>query len=103
MKNVTLLLLGAALSVGCAWVKSSAKSHEVMLLTQDQVVNCVKKGVTTSQTLSKITFVPRSNDKVFGELVMLAKNEAVILGGDAVVAEGHMKEGRQVFGVYRCH
>lgn len=102
MKNVAVLLACAALSAGCTWVKPSAKSHEVVLMTQDQVVNCVKKGVTSSKTLSKITVVPRSNDKVFSELVMLAKNEAVILGGDAVVAEGLMEEGRQTFGVYRC-
>lgn len=103
MKNVTLLLMCTVLSAGCTWVKPSAKSHEIVLLTPAQVVNCVKKGVTTSQTLSKITVVPRSNDKVFSELVMLAKNEAVILGGDAVVAEGLMEKGRQTFGVYRCH
>ena len=102
MKNVTLILICAALGAGCTWVKPSAKSHEVVLLTQDQAVNCVKKGVTSSKTLSKITVVPRSNDKIFSELVMLAKNEAVILGGDAVVAEGRMEEGRQTFGVYRC-
>jgi hypothetical protein len=98
MKNVTLLLMCTVLSAGCTWVKPSAKSHEIVLLTPAQVVNCVKKGVTTSQTLSKITVVPR-----FSELVMLAKNEAVILGGDAVVAEGLMEKGRQTFGVYRCH
>lgn len=102
MKNLTWLALYAALAAGCTWVKPSAKSHEIVLLTQNQVVNCVKKGVTTSKTLSKVTFVPRANDKVFSELVMLAKNEAVILGGDAVVAEGRMEEGRQTFGVYRC-
>lgn len=103
MKNLTLAAMCAALAAGCTWVKPSAKSHEIMLLTPNQVVNCVKKGITTSQTLSKITVVPRSNDKVFSELVMLAKNEAVILGGDAVVTEGLMDGGRQTFGVYRCH
>ncbi|WP_187408535.1 DUF4156 domain-containing protein [Saccharophagus sp. K07] len=102
MKKVIILALAAAVSTGCTWVKPSAKSHEVALLTQDRVVNCVKKGVTTSKTLSKIVIIPRSNDKMFSELVMLAKNEAVVLGGDAIVAEGVMSEGSQTFGVYRC-
>jgi hypothetical protein len=102
MKKLTLLVAFTALASACTWVKPSARSHEISLLTQDQVVNCVKKGSTSSKTLSKITFVPRSNDKTFSELVMLAKNEAVILGGDTVVAEGRMEEGRQTFGVYRC-
>jgi hypothetical protein len=92
-----LLALGA-----CTWVKPSVQSHQVVLATQAQIVNCVKKGITTSKTLSKITLIPRSNDKVYSELVMLAKNEAVILGGDTVVPEGIMKEGSQTFGVYRC-
>ncbi|MCR6651161.1 MAG: DUF4156 domain-containing protein [Cellvibrionaceae bacterium] len=102
MKKITLLVALTTLASACTWVKPSARSHEVVLMTRDQVVNCVKKGSTTSKTLSKITVVPRGNDKMFSELVMLAKNEAVILGGDAVVAEGRMEEGRQTFGVYRC-
>lgn len=102
MKSVTMVLACAVFAAGCTWVKPTTKSHEVVLMTQDQVVNCVKKGSTTSKTLSKIAIVPRNHDKIFSELVMLAKNEAAILGGDAVVAEGRMEEGRQTFGVYRC-
>lgn len=97
MFAMTLLALGA-----CSWVKPTTQSHQVVLAEQNQVVNCVKKGSTTSKTLSKITVVPRSNDKVFSELVMLAKNEAAILGGDTIVAEGTINAGSQVFGVYRC-
>lgn len=97
------IVMGLLTLAACTWVKPSAKSHEVALKTQDQVVNCVKKGSTSSKTVSKITIVPRSNDKVFSELVMLAKNEAVILGGDTVVAEGVMEAGSQRFGVYRCN
>jgi hypothetical protein len=99
----TLMYAAALLALGaCSWVKPTSQSHEVVLANQDQVVNCVKKGSTTSKTLSKITVVPRSNDKIFSELVMLAKNEAAILGGDTVVAEGIMEAGSQRFGVYRC-
>lgn len=100
----TLIYTAALLTLGaCTWVKPSAQSHEVVLANQSQIVNCVKKGSTTSKTLSKITVVPRSNDKIFSELVMLAKNEAVVLGGDTVVAEGVMNAGSQSFGIYRCH
>jgi len=102
MNKMTLVVMLTAMTAACTWVKPTTKSHEVVLMTQDQVVNCVKKGSTTSKTLSKIAIVPRNHDKIFSELVMLAKNEAAILGGDAVVAEGRMEEGRQTFGVYRC-
>jgi hypothetical protein len=40
--------------------------------------------------------------KVAGELEALARNEAALMGGDTVVAELPVKDGRQVFGVYRC-
>lgn len=90
-------------SVGCTWVKPSVKSHTVTLKDSSEIVNCVKKGVTQSKTLSSVVFVPRSDAKVFSELVMLAKNEAVILKGDTVVPEGEMVKGEQAFGVYRCN
>jgi hypothetical protein len=35
-------------------------------------------------------------------LVALARNEAALMGGDTVVAESPVKDGRQLFGVYRC-
>jgi hypothetical protein len=101
MKKIALITLVLS-AWGCTWVKPSSQSHEIILAKPNQVVNCVKKGITTSKTLSKVVIVPRSNDKVFSELVMLAKNEAVILGGDTVVAEGELMDGAQSFGVYRC-
>jgi hypothetical protein len=33
---------------------------------------------------------------------LLARNEGAGLGGDTVVAETHVSEGSQVFGVYDC-
>lgn len=101
-KIVTLLLLAASLNA-CTWVKPSLKSHMVVLKDETQVVNCVKKGLTRSKTLSKVAFVPRADTKVFNELVMLAKNEAVLLHGDTVVPEGELVNGEQVFGIYRCN
>lgn len=102
IRLVALTLLAASLSA-CTWVKPSIKSHTVVLKDDRQVVNCVKKGFTRSKTVSKIVFIPRSEAKMFSELVMLAKNEAVLLQGDTVVPEGELVDGEQVFGVYRCN
>ena len=33
---------------------------------------------------------------------MLARNSAINLGGDTVVADGEIKDGMQTFKVYRC-
>lgn len=99
---IFLILLAASLSA-CTWVKPSVKSHSVVLKDERHVVNCVKKGFTKSKTLSKILFFPRSDAKMFSELAMLAKNEAVLLEGDTVVPEGNLKDGEQLFGIYRCN
>lgn len=103
MKKIVLATCVCFSLCACTWVKPSAKSHAVVLKDQAHVVNCVKKGVTKSKTLAKIILFPRSEEKMFSELVMLAKNEAVLLGGDAVVAEGQLTGGEQTFGVYRCN
>ena len=103
MKKVLVPLAAFLLLSACTWVKPSIRSHMVVLKDENQVVNCVKKGLTKSKTLSSVVFIPRSEAKVFNELVMLAKNEAVILGGDTVVPEGELVGGEQVFGIYQCN
>lgn len=103
MSRFLLAALVCASLGACTWVKPSVKSHTVVLKDQNSVVNCVKKGLTKSKTLSKIVFIPRSDAKMFSELVMLAKNEAVLLEGDTVVPEGDLVGGEQSFGVYRCN
>lgn len=100
MKSVLLLaVLGLA---SCTWVKPTSRGDSVQLLTNADVVNCVKKGVTSSKTLSRIVFIPRNQHKVFNELVTLAKNEAAIMQGDTIVADGEPKKGALDFVVYRC-
>lgn len=97
--GASLVLLSVA---SCTWVTPTSSSQSIVLLEQHQVVNCAKKGVTSVKTLNKIAFIPRSREKVFAELVALAKNEAAVLGGDTVVAEAVGADGGQSFGVYRC-
>lgn len=91
-----------SLVAGCAWVRPSVDSQMVTLAAVEEVSQCSRKGDTVSKTLSKFWFIPRSKDKVFTELVTLAKNEASILGGDTVVPEAELAAGTQVFGVYQC-
>jgi hypothetical protein len=102
MNKLLLTVLVSSVMCSCTWVKPTPRSHSILLLTPPEVVNCVKKGVTGSKTLSKIMFVPRNKGKMFNELVMLAKNEAVIMEGDAVVPTGEIVDGAQNFIVYRC-
>jgi len=74
----------------------------VRLLTQSQVTNCQRIGTTTSTTTSRVVVVPRGSETVQTELVDLARNEAGLMGGNAIVADGTVVDGRQRFIVYDC-
>ena len=49
-----------------------------------------------------VVFVPRGSEKVQDELVDLARNEAGVMGGNAIVADSSIEDGRQRFVVYSC-
>lgn len=86
----------------CTFVKPSVESQKVALREAHQVDGCTKKGTSVSKTVQKVGFLSRGSKKVTTELVTLAKNEAVVLGGDTIVAESDINKGEQTFGVYRC-
>ena len=99
---VAILLLGAVLSSGCTWVDPIAGASAVTLVKASHVTNCKQLGTTTSQVKDKVGFVNRNDDTVMEELLTLAKNSAVELGGDTLVAEGGPSEGTQKFKIYKC-
>ena len=101
-KPAALLVLGIVLTSGCTWVDPIAGASAVTLVKPSHVINCKQVGSTTSQVEDKIGFVNRSDDKVRGELLTLAKNSAVELGGDTLVAEDGPSEGTQKFKIYKC-
>ncbi|MGI1679298.1 MAG: DUF4156 domain-containing protein [Cellvibrionaceae bacterium] len=87
---------------GCTWVKLSEEANMVALVSKNDVVSCQKLGTTTSKVLDKVAFLKRSKTKQNEELTTLAKNEAVKMGGDTIVVEGEIEDGRQKFLVYQC-
>lgn len=68
----------------------------------DDVTACRKVGEVSANVLSKLLFIPRSERKVRTELGILARNEAVTFGGNAVAPLGPVESGSQPFGVYKC-
>ncbi|GIT20632.1 MAG: hypothetical protein CM1200mP40_03140 [Gammaproteobacteria bacterium] len=52
--------------------------------------------------LSRLVVVERGGERLQDELIRLARNEAGDLGGNVIVPESVIEEGRQSFGVYRC-
>ena len=92
-----LLYLGA-----CTWVKPSEESANVVVSDGSGVSNCVRKGEVESSLKSRVGGFERNATKVAGELETLARNEAVKLGGDTIVAESNVMDGAKTYGVYRC-
>lgn len=86
----------------CTWVKPTPEGAKVVVSDSSGVSKCVRKGELTSHLKSRVGGFERNATKVAGELETLASNEAVLMGGDTIVAESDIDEGRQTFGVYRC-
>lgn len=101
MSRLLIVLMTLACS-SCAWVKPTEAGAQVELITPAEAKNCTKKGATTSKTLGSIVFVPRNEAKIASELVTLAKNEAVIMGGDSVAPGAKPSRGEREFLIYLC-
>ena len=86
----------------CTWVEPTKEGSEVLLVKAFNVETCKKLGSTTSTVKHKVGFVTRGEEKVYEELVTLAKNKAADMGGDSIVAQGPAKEGRMTFDIYKC-
>lgn len=99
--TAALALLVGCLSA-CAWVKTTPEGAAVRVASAESVGSCERKGKVTVSVKSRVGSVERKPTKVASELATLARNEGALLGGDTVVAETSVTEGRQVFGVYRC-
>lgn len=97
------VLTGVLATTGCTWVKAVPGSSRVTLVQAEHVTQCRSVGTTVSQVKEKVGLVHRNEAKVTEELLQLAKNSAVEMDGDTLVAESGPIEGTQKFRVYNCH
>lgn len=98
--RLMLLLPILALSA-CTWVKPEPGAFDVDLRKPEEVAACKKLGNASTRT--KASFgLNRNADKVAIELLTLARNEAVKMGGNTVVPVGQVMGGAQTFAVYTC-
>lgn len=93
------LLLSAC---GNSWVQLTPAGEQVSVATAAEIGNCRRIGVANVNALDSIGFVNRGANRLQEELVDLARNEAGEAGGNRVVPESTINEGRQTFGIYRC-
>lgn len=90
------VLLFAALSSGCAWVKLTDGGQRVRVADSAGLsAGCVRKGEITAQVRRELGPFERNSQKVTDELEALARNEAALLSADTVVATGPVDGGGQ--------
>lgn len=103
MRKISMVSMAlASLLVACAYIQPQVGAEKVVLFQPEQVTRCTQLGSVKVSVLDRVGFVARSAAKVATELRALARNSAVDMGGDAIVAAGPVSEGQQSFNIYRC-
>ena len=102
MNRLLLIATIITLLSGCTWVQLTSEGQGVRVATAGEISSCTRLGRANAQTLSRITVVERGGERLQEELTTLARNEAGSMGGNTIVPESIIDEGRQTFGVYRC-
>jgi hypothetical protein len=96
------VVLATSVMAGCSFVSLTEKGEKVILLSQEQAHHCERIGATVVSVKDSVIGVDRSIEKMDAELALLARNSAPDIGGDAVLREERLADGKQRFGVYRC-
>ena len=103
MRLITPAMFTALLSLSaCTWVEPTPESTEVLLVREFNVETCKRVGTASVSVKHKVGAYTRSEEKVYDELVTLARNKAAEMGGDSIVAQGQPEEGSMSFDVYKC-
>ena len=88
---------------GCTWVALAPDADQVRIGGSDGVDECTRVGTTKARTKVRIGIFARNEEKVARELTTLARNDALELGGNTIVAEGPVSaDGMQRFAIYDC-
>lgn len=102
MKNLLLSVVLVGLVSGCSFVNITEKGEGVRVATLYDIAGCERKGATVVSVKDSVVGIDRSQEKIDAELIILARNSAPDVGGDTVVREERLSDGKQRFGVYKC-
>jgi len=105
LNRVTSVVMICAVTVstlGCTWVPLTAEGRNVRILQEIAAADCEKISTVNAKTAERVGLFARSDRKVREELESLAKNEAAVKDGNAIVPIETMTNGRQSFIIYRC-
>jgi len=96
-------MLAAVTLGGCAsFVELKPAAQSVQVGSTDTVGSCTLRGSVHVKVLDKLGPISRDEGKMIIELNTLARNAAVDLQGDTVLADGPIKAGERDYKVYRC-
>lgn len=95
------LALSVALP-GCTMIPPVPGAEAVVVAEPWKIVECEARGTATASVLHKVGFLERLPEVVEDELARVASNTAIELGGDTIVPQGPVVDGRRKFGVYKC-
>jgi hypothetical protein len=103
-KNVLVFSAFVMVFSGCAsqLIEVKQGSERVSVADANQVASCESKGKATVSVLTKVGFISRSVDAVEGNLVQLARNSALDIGGDTIVKDEMPEFGKRTFAIYKC-
>ena len=101
---LTCLLFLCSSTVGCTWVSLTPGAAEIRVApTERDVGGCKHIGDISARTKSKVGIIARNADQISEELATLARNEAVEMGADTILAVSPPTlEGVQKFRAYQC-
>ena len=101
-KSLVFLPLLATLISGCSFVELKPEADTVKTLTADQAVNCKSVGTATTKVIDEVMLISRNEETMAEELEILARNEAIKSGANAIVPISEIEEGQRTFKVYIC-
>ena len=103
-KNVLVFFAFVMVLYGCAsqLIEVKQGSDRVSVADANQVASCDSKGKATVSVLTKVGFISRSVDAVEDNLLQLARNSALDIGGDTIVKDEMPEFGKRTFAIYKC-
>ena len=104
MKSSIIFILTALVLLGCSshLIKAKKGADSIKLIEHSDSLACQEKGVVTVSVLTKVGFFTRSVEAVEENLVQLARNSAVEIGGNSIV-KGEVSEfGKRSFSIFEC-
>jgi len=94
--------LALLLAFCSSWVQLTGPGQLVEVRSESRVGPCKPLGRASSSTLDRLILVERNTARQEAELLILARNEAGNMGGNAIVPTTKAVGGKQNFAVYRC-